>query len=377
MPEDSRQTIEAGTNTRMLRTFWLSEITAESLYRFLARRYEDESRKRPIIEISKMEHGHANAWSGLAERVHGVSFRATRVVKWRIALAKLLSLFLPLTIFIHYLEHSEKKAILDYAQLLDIYKENEKARTTIMNVIRQEIGHEWHMMEQIADRRLYIASLKEAIPGMTAGIIETLGLVIGLAAVHARTLIIGLTGVIGMVGGMIAETSVSYIGSKGHHDLHEGRKKELSIKTEVTPSVLRRELELDLIERGIGDETIRLIMDIVGNDNIVLSSLVRTIRLSADTPQPRDSLKITAMFFMIGALPVLAPFFAASVWGVSPLVPAVVAFLLAATSISIAGFFTAVLSGRSICSNIGHNLLIIMGTCVLTYAVGLAARFLL
>ena len=43
------------------------------------------------------------------------------------------------------------------------------------------------MMEQLADKRLYIAKVKEAIPGMTAGIIETLGLVIGLLAAHAKT----------------------------------------------------------------------------------------------------------------------------------------------------------------------------------------------
>jgi hypothetical protein len=99
----------------------------------------------------------------------------------------------------------------------------------------QEISHEWHMMEQLADKRLYIAKVKEAIPGMTAGIIETLGLVIGLLAAHARTLVIGLTGLIAMIGGMIAEMSVSYISSKGHHDFNEGSNKELDIKKKSTP----------------------------------------------------------------------------------------------------------------------------------------------
>jgi VIT1/CCC1 family predicted Fe2+/Mn2+ transporter len=361
----------------LLRTFWLSEIMAESLYGFLAQRYEDDDRKKSIVEIGKMECGHGRVWSQLAERLHNVSFRVSLSVKWKIALAKLLSLLLPLTIFVHYLEHNEKKAILDYARLLETYKGDEKTRTIIIGVIKQEIGHEWHMMEQIADRRLYIANLREAIPAMTAGIIETLGLVIGLVAAHARALVIGLTGMIAVIGGMIAEMSVSYIGSKGHYDLHEGTNRELNVKTEVSPSVLRRELENDLIEKGISDETIRLIMDIIGNDTVVLSSLVRTIRTSSDVPLPRDSLKSTAIFFIIGALPVLAPFFVASAWGTNPLIPAVVAFGLASFSISIAGFFMAVLSGRSIWSNIAHNLFIIMGTCTLTYMVGLAARFLL
>ena len=79
-----------------------------------------------------------------------------------------------------------------------------------------EISHEWHMIELLAARRLYVVNAKETVSGMTAGIIQTLGLVIGLFAVHSRTLMIGLTGLIAMSGGMIAEMSVSYISSKGH-----------------------------------------------------------------------------------------------------------------------------------------------------------------
>jgi VIT1/CCC1 family predicted Fe2+/Mn2+ transporter len=321
-----------------------------------------------------MERAHAQVWNKIAKDVHGASFQVSLVIKSKIVLLKLLSLVLPLAIFIHYLEHREKKAILDYAGLLEIYRNDEKTRTIITNVIMQEISHEWHMMEQLADKRLYIAKVKEAIPGMTAGIIETLGLVIGLLAAHARTLVIGLTGLIAMIGGMIAETSVSYISSKGHHDFNEGSNKELDIKREVNPTVLRRELENDLIEKGISSETVRLILDSVGDDAGVLSGLVRTIRNSSEALQPKESLKTTGIFFIIGALPVLAPFFIGTLWDSSPSIPAIIAFGLAVISISIAGLFMAVLSGKRISTNIMHNLFIIMGTAALTYLVGLAAR---
>ena len=361
----------------LLKKFWSSEIIAEDLYRFLAARYDDADLQRRFLEIGRMERGHATVWNRLAERVHAVSFHTSIFLRLRILLAKVLSVLLPLTIFIHYLEHTEKKAILDYAGLLERYKDDERASTIIVNVIKQEIGHEWHMIEQIADRRLYIEKVREAIPGMTAGIIETLGLVMGLLAAHVKMLAIGLTGLIVMISGLIAEMSVSYIGSKGHHDLHEGRNKELNVKTEINPAVLRRELESDLMEKGIGTETIGLIMDILGDDTVVLSSLVRTIRIGADVPHPAESLRITGEFFLLGALPVLAPFLVGAAWGSPPLAPAIVAFVLAVFTISIAGLFTAVLSGRSIWTNIVHNLLIVIGTCVITFTIGLAARIVL
>ncbi|HME41741.1 MAG TPA: VIT1/CCC1 transporter family protein [Syntrophorhabdales bacterium] len=370
-------TINTEETPSLLRTFWSSEIISESLYRFLAANYDDPDRKRDIVAIGTMERGHAQVWNKIARDVHGVSFQVSLVIKFKIVLLKLLSLVLPLTIFIHYLEHGEKKAILDYAGLLESYKDNEKARTIITNVILQEIGHQWHMMEQIADKRLYIEKVKEAIPGMTAGIIETLGLVIGLLAAHAKISMIGLTGLIAMIGGMIAEMSVSYISSKGHHDLNEGRDKELTIKKEVNPTLLRRELENDLAGRGISSETVRLILDSIGDDAGVLFSLVKTIRTTAEALHPKESLKTTGMFFIVGAFPVLAPFLIGTMWNSDPTIPAIIAFVLAVISISIAGLFMAVLSGKRIATNIIHNLFIIIGTAALTYLVGLAARLFL
>ncbi len=61
----------------------------------------------------------------------------------------------------------------------------------------------------------------------------------------------------------------------------------------------------------------------------------------------------------------------------APLIPAVIAFTLAILTISTAGFFVAVLSGKKILSKIAHNILVIVGTCAVTYGVGLAARTLL
>jgi rubrerythrin len=119
--------------------FWSSEIVAERLYGFLATRYHDD-RKKAILDIGRMEHGHANVWNKLALDAHAASLRVSPFIKLKVVLAKLLSVLLPLTIFIHYLEHNEKKAILDYARLLEIYRDDEKARTIIINVIRQEIG---------------------------------------------------------------------------------------------------------------------------------------------------------------------------------------------------------------------------------------------
>ncbi len=364
-------------NLSLLRKYWQSEIVADRLYGFLAARCNDAARKEIIAKIGRMERGHATVWSRIAEKSHDTRFEATFSLRLKILLKRLLSAVLPFTIFIHYMEHEERNAILEYARLLEPYEHDEDTRKTIINIIRQEIAHEWQMMEQIADKEAYIAKTREAMDAMTVGIIETLGVVIGLLAAHASTLTIGLTGLIACMGGLMAIMSTSYVTSKASLDLHEGRTREIHVKRDVNPAVLKRELEKTLVEKGIRVETVKEILEIVGNDPSILSNLVKSMKSLGESGEPKEAIKIAGLFFTLGAAPILIPFLVAVTGDLAPVVPAVTAFVLAVFTISTAGFFVAVLSGKKILAKIAHNIAIIMGTCAVTYGVGLAARVLL
>jgi VIT1/CCC1 family predicted Fe2+/Mn2+ transporter len=93
--------------------------------------------------------------------------------------------------------------------------------------------------------------------------------------------------------------------------------------------------------------------------------------------EPKEAIKTAGLFFIVGNVPILIPFLVGVWWDSAPLTPAVIAFSLAVLTISTAGFFVAVLSGKKIISKIVHNIAVIMGTCAITYGVGLAARVLL
>ncbi len=358
----------------MLKTFWKAEVIAEQLYRFMAERHTRADKKDALGKIAKMEHGHALVWNLIAQRTHGVSFHISTFMKFEIWLLKIAYYAIPATIFVHYMEHQERNAILDYAALLEFYTDDEKTKKQITHIIRQEIEHEWYMMEQVADKSAYVLKAKEAIHGMTAGIIETLALVIGLLAVHATSRIIGLTGLISTIGGAVAIISISYISAKGHHDLYEGQVRELSIKRDVHPVTLRNELEGVFMEKGIGSDTVKDLMSVIGDDVHILSNLVKGLKLTEIAIVPKEAVQTTITFFMIGTLPILIPFFAGLIWDARPWIPAAVAFVLATIIVSITGFFIAVLSGKKISVKVLHNILIIVGASSLTYLIGLMAR---
>jgi len=364
-------------NLSLLHKYWQSEIIADRLYSFLIAECDDAEQKEIIRTIGSMEQGHATVWKRIAAKSHGATFNITLSLRIKILMGKLLSLILPFTIFIHYMEHHERNAILEYSKLLEAYEHDEDTRKIIINIIRQEIGHEWQMMEHIANKEAYIAKTREAMEAMTAGIIGTLGLVIGLLAAHASTLTIGLTGIISAIGGLIAIMSTSYVTSKATFDLHEGRTSEIQIKREINPAVLKRELEQALVGKGISRETVKDIIELIGEDTSILSNLVHSLKSLGEVGEPKEAIKTAGLFFIVGNVPILIPFLVGVMWDSAPLTPTVIAFSLAVLTISTAGFFVAVLSGKKIISKIVHNIAVIMGTCAITYGVGLAARVLL
>ena len=145
-------------------------------------------------------------------------------------------------------------------------------------------------------------------------------------------------------------------------------------KSEI--SDLKRELEKALVGNGVGSETVKDIMGIIGDDSSILSNLVKSMKSMGEVGEPKEAIRTTGLFFTIGAVPSLIPFFIGLIWDVGPLIPAIMAFSLAVLTISTAGFFVAVLSGKKIALKIAHNISVIMGTCAVTYGVGLAARIL-
>ena len=111
-----------------------------------------------------------------------------------------------------------------------------------------------------------------------------------------------------------------------------------------------------LIEKGVGSEIVKAMMEIIGDDTTLLSNLLKSIKLAGEVGVPTEAIKTTGLFFIIGALPILLPFFVGQAWDSDPWIPAMAAFSLAILTISGAGFFVAVLSAKKILVKIAHSI---------------------
>lgn len=361
-----------------LKKFWKLEMVASALYDFLARR-TGKKRKKGIEKIAKMEKGHAKVWNNISKKGYNHEFKLNIFLKIRIFLMKIISFIFPKTIFIHYMELGERNAIIEYAKIREVFRDDKKTLEMIENIIRDEVRHEWEMMELVADKSRYIKRAKEAIHGLIAGILESIAVIVGFIAAELDLLFIGLATLIATFTGLITIVTISYLSAKSEYDIHSGEVATIEAKHGIEPEALQNDLEHLLVDQGIEFEVAQEIIEVIGNDPNVLRNLVRTMKLlEKGQLTPVEAVMTTGIFFLLGTIPTVIPFFIYATIGHEHfLYPAITAAILAVTIIAIASVYTSVLSNKKTIKEILKFLGIMIVASAITYLIGFLASLAL
>ncbi len=361
---------------KIIKNFWEDEIIAMSLYKFLKRKVRGD-KKEQFDKLAEMEKGHAEAWNQLAKNKFDIEFEPGLLLKIKILLYKLLALVTPLTFMIYYLELGERTATLEYSKILSKFEDDPETYEMVKRIIYDEIGHEASFVEMIVGERAKIAKVKDAIYGMTDSLVEILALVIGLASVIGNPLTIGLAGLISAIGGTFSMTSGAYLSAKSQNDIYEGAVREIEVKNAVARSMLVKDLELSLVEKGIDESTARRIAEGIKDQPEVLKNLLKSLGIEETPTDPKEVAVTTGLYYILGALPAILPFFFAHIFSISTIEVAVIAVLLSSVVSFFTGIFTAILSGIDIKKKAVENVLIIIGATLATYTIGTLAKILL
>lgn len=361
---------------KIIRKSWEDEIIATSLYKFLKRKAKGK-RKEIFDKLAEMEKQHALAWNMIAEKYFNTSFEPNLLLKLKIIFYKLLALITPLTFMIHYLEFDEREATLEYSHILSKFREHPETFETIKRIIYDEIEHEATFTEIIIGEKARIAKVKDAIYGMTDSLVEILALVIGLASMIPNPLTIGLAGMISAIGGTFSMTSGAYLSAKSRNDIYEGAVKEIEVKRAIASPILLKDLKRALIDRGIDTETAKKIVESLKDNPDALENLAKTLEIEETPTNPKEVATTTGLYYILGALPVVIPFFIGHFLSLNTTYIAIAAVILSSIVSFLAGIFTAILSGISIKRKAIENVIIIIGAAFATYTIGSLAKILL
>ncbi|MCD6515067.1 MAG: VIT1/CCC1 transporter family protein [Candidatus Odinarchaeota archaeon] len=361
---------------KLMEDFWKDEVIATELYDFLSKKVSGDKSKL-FKEISEMERRHAIIWNEVCEKAFSVKFKLGIRLRIKKFFMKLLAAIMPLTFMVYYLESDERSAVLNYSKLLKEFKDDPQLYSIIEGVIKDEIDHEARLIDMVLEEVSYINKAKDAIYGMTDSLVEILALVIGLAGVMKNPILIGLAGLISSIGGTFSMTSGAYLSTKSQNDIYEGKIKEIDVKEAIDIDSLKNDLKSALIEKGTESSAAEGIIRIIGNDSKVLKNLVRSLSIEETLSNPKDVAVTTGIYYILGAMPAVIPFFAAYALSMDSLTAVIISVMSAAIVSFFSGIFIAVLSGISIKKKAFENVLIIMGAAVATYFIGTAARVFL
>ena len=358
---------------KMLKDFWEDEVIATELYKFMA---EKARNKNPevFLKLSNMEKGHAVIWSDVAKKRYSKVFKVGIKQKIKIFFMKLVALLMPLSFMVYYLELDERSAILNYSKLLEIFKDEPELYELSEKVIRDEIQHENELIEMILGETSYIRKAKDAIYGMTDSLVEILALVIGLAGAIQNPIFIGLAGLISSIGGTFSMTSGAYLSTKSQNDIYKGKMREIDVVESIDINALKTDLRNNLVERGITKLAAKKLVESIGDNPKILKNLLKSLTVEESLSNPREAAVTTGVYYILGALPAVIPFFIPLIIPLSSFNAAIIAVSAAVIVSFFSGIFTAVLSGISIKKKAIENVVIIVGAAIATYFIGSFAR---
>ena len=281
---------------------------------------------------------------------------------------------MPLTFILNYLEKGEREAILAYSEFLSKFRDIPGMYQRIRRVVYDEIEHELSFVEMLVGESGYLATIKDAIYGMTDSLVEILALVIGLAGIIANPITVGLAGLISAIGGTFSMTTGAYLSARSQNDIYEGKVMELRAKKIVALDTLERELKRILVEKGVKENIVDMLIENIRDDSDTLSNLTEKLVIEETPKNPRKVAKTTGTYYILGALPAILPFFIGGVLGISTPIIALIAITIASITTFVAGILTAVLSGVNILRKAILNVLMVIGAALATYGIATIAR---
>lgn len=156
-----------------------------AVYKHLADNYPEKETRHSFDGIIVMEKTHVDFWSAflLSHQAQAVKLSPGRL---RLALYKLMFRILGKSLTLRILEISENQAVELYSSMLDDALLSDEERHKLGKVLEDEFVHEKLLVNEETKYDGFIAYTKDAVLGLSDGLVEILSVTTGLAGASGR-----------------------------------------------------------------------------------------------------------------------------------------------------------------------------------------------
>ncbi len=302
-----------------------------------------------------------------------------RPSRFSVAFYVLIRKLLGLGFLVKLRESSEVEAIRRYGEMV-----RRRALGPYTNKLREilldEVAHEEVFREEESRFEAFINNIRDAMYGISDGLVEVLAAVAGLAPVVVNPMLITLAGLIVGAAGTLSMAVGAYMSTKAQRDIRETKLSKIDIELEnLNMEDRAKRVKESLSRMGVDEETASELAPSLSTNVSISRKLaeISEVGLSKETLEsPGRSALYTGIFYLIGALLVIAPFplLGHFIGNVGALY---VSIILVALAQAVSGLLTAIFGSGRIAHTVLMNVALSLGAAATTYTIGTVAHELL
>jgi VIT1/CCC1 family predicted Fe2+/Mn2+ transporter len=351
------------------------ELETAAIYAKLSSFVKDEALSKKLMELARMEAGHARFWAEFLMR-RGVSVRDAIPSRSIISVKASLLRFLGLGLTLRLLETGERDAIEMYSRLLSSGHLGSDEAERLRKILNDELLHESEFEDAESRFKDFMNHVRDAVLGMNDGLVEILSVSAGLAGAYGNPLYVALGGVIVGVSGALSMGVGTYVSVKAQRDVKRGTLERVKLAAKYAGRELMLRVRNYFMGKGFSERVAEPASEEAGKNPELLSRLVSEEEYGLreeSLDDPKKAGLYTGIFYILGAFVPLLPYFL----GLNVIYDLALSFILAGVMLSISGALIAISAGLKIRGKVVELVLSGLGSATITYLIGLAASALL
>ncbi len=203
-------------------TFYQNELNDSSLYQQISRRVMASFRKsarnediaKKLIELSNIESKHAAFWAELIKKRGGTPPPYRKRNRGYYSYIGFLQRIFGVSFLVRYLERGEEDAIKEYSEYIEKESKEEWEKEQLNKILKDEREHEDAFIQMSSELKGNSESIRDAIYGMSDGLIEVLASVAGLTGVFINNIFVAVGGIVFGASGLVSMTIGAYLSER-------------------------------------------------------------------------------------------------------------------------------------------------------------------
>ncbi len=203
-------------------TFYENELNDASLYKRISKRimtsWRRSERKQDIakklMELAAIESHHSDFWAELIKKKGRTlpPFKSRNT--WYYSYLGFLQKIFGISFLVRYLERGEVDAIKEYSDYLEKESTELWEREQLNKILTDEKDHEDAFIQMSTELKGNADKVRDAIYGMSDGLIEVLASVAGLTGVFINNIYVAVGGIVFGASGLVSMTIGAYLSER-------------------------------------------------------------------------------------------------------------------------------------------------------------------